>query len=109
MEKANDPIGWYTTMRDRRIKNKYMAVKNLKLDKQINYYVFDKIGFNMFDGIYIRINTGNDISPIQNYKVLCYVIFMMSGLVLKYHYWFHDNMTAKAMINPTRCPGVKRP
>jgi hypothetical protein len=38
-------------------------------DKQLNYYVFDKIGFNLFDNILIRINSANDFTLIKNYKL----------------------------------------
>jgi hypothetical protein len=68
-------------------------------EKMLNYYIFEKIGFNLFDGLFIRINSANDISPIKNYKLLCYVIFMLSGFVVKYNMWFSDNTSKKSLIN----------
>lgn len=67
-------------------------------EKMLNYYVFEKIGYSLFDGLYIRINSGNDISPIKHYKLLCYCIFMISGFIVKYNMWFSDE-TKKSTIS----------
>ena len=70
-------------------------------DKMLNYFIFDRLGFNLFDGLLIRINSSNDVSYIKNYKLLCYVIYILSGILLKYNLWFSDLNVKKGMINPT--------
>jgi hypothetical protein len=71
-------------------------------DKLINYVIFDKFAHTIFDGIKIRINNGNDIHNITNYKLLCYVIYYMSSMIIKYNLWFIDikNPTKSNTINP---------
>jgi len=70
-------------------------------EKMLNYYIFDKIGFDLFNNIYIRINSSNDISLIKNYKLLCYVLFILSGIVVKYNMWFGENTDKKNISNAT--------
>ena len=58
-------------------------ILNLTFDKIVNYFLFTKFGFNLFDNLYIRISNKNDIAPIKNYKLLCYVIYYISGIYAK--------------------------
>jgi len=70
-------------------------------DKLVNYFLFTKFGFNLFDNLYIRISNKNDIAPIKNYKMLCYVIYYLSGIFSKYDMWFAENIPYKPNnINP---------
>jgi hypothetical protein len=57
-------------------------------DKTINYFIFNKIGYDLFDGLLIRVNNSNDVSSVKNYKLLCFVIFLISGFFIKYKLWF---------------------
>lgn len=75
------------------------VVHGFTTEKMLNYYVFEKVGYSLFDGLYIRINTGNDISPIKHYKLLCYCIYMISGYIIKYNMWFSDSESKKSLIN----------
>lgn len=74
-------------------------------DKLLNYFIFDKFGYDLFDGLYIRVNSANDVSSIKDYKLLCYVIFILSGLLIKYKLWHNpvaiqQNNLKKNIINP---------
>lgn len=69
-------------------------------DKICNYYLFNKYGENLFNGIQIRKNNQNTITPILNYKVLCYIIFYMSCLLTKYNLWQTESNDSKK-FNPT--------
>lgn len=60
-------------------------------DKICNYYLFSKFGINWFNGIQIRKNNQNVLTPILNYKVLCYIIFYMSCLLTKYNLWHFES------------------
>lgn len=76
------------------------VIKGFPNDKIINYYMFDKIGYNLFDGLFIRINNANDIVNVKEYKLLCYVIFILSGFVVKYNMWLNAvSNTKKSFIN----------
>ena len=68
-------------------------------DKIINFAVFDKLSMGLFDGIKIRINNGNDITNITDYKLLCYVIYYLSSMIIKYNLWYADNVKLIAKPN----------
>ena len=79
----------------------HAQILNLTFDKLVNYYLFTKFGFNLFDNLYIRISNSNDIAPIKNYKLLCYVIYYISGIYAKLNMWYNENTTFKPnTINP---------
>ena len=66
----------------------FNQIINLTYDKLINYTIFDKFSINLFDNLKIRIDNGTDIRPITNYKLLCYVIYYMCSMLIKYNIWF---------------------
>lgn len=69
-------------------------------DKMLNYFIFDRLGYTLFDGLMIRINSANDVTPIKHYKLLCYIIFILSGVLIKYNLWFGETTAKKGAINP---------
>lgn len=73
-------------------------ILNFSFDKFINYFIFDKYAFNLFNNLYIRISSNDIFMPIKNYKLLCYVIYYISGLFIKYNIWFSDNIDIKKNI-----------
>ena len=60
-------------------------------DKLVNFTIFDKFAISLFDGLQIRINNGNDVKSLSNYKLLCYIIYYFSGMIIKFNYWYTDN------------------
>ncbi len=69
-------------------------------DKMLNYFIFDRLGYSLFDNLMIRINSSNDVTPIKSYKLLCYTIFVISGVMVKYNLWFGESTAKKGAINP---------
>ncbi len=70
-------------------------------DKVCNYYLFSKFGLNLFDGLNIKKGKDSTMTPITNYKVLCYVLFYISCLMTKYNLWFYDKADGTKKFNPT--------
>ncbi len=66
-------------------------------DKTCNYYLFSKYGLQLFDNIKIIKNNKNLLVPIQNYKVLCYLIFYFSCLITKFNIWQYESEDKKAV------------
>ncbi len=56
-------------------------------DKFCSYYIYKKVGFSIFENLKIIINKSRDLKPITDYPILCYVIFLLSCLMTKYHIW----------------------
>jgi len=76
-------------------------ILNFTFDKLVNYFLFVKFGFNLFDNLYIRISNKNDIAPIKNYKLLCYAIYYISGIYAKLNIWYNADIPFKINnINP---------
>jgi hypothetical protein len=76
-------------------------ILHLSFDKLVNYFLFEKFGFNLFENLYIRISNKNDIAPIKNYKILCYVIYYLSGIYAKFNLWYTEDIAFKPNnINP---------
>ena len=65
----------------------------LNFDKNYNYLLFNKFAFGLFNNIYIRINNSNDIEPISNYKILCYLIYYFAGMMVKFNIWYFEQHT----------------
>jgi len=65
----------------------------LNFDKNYNYLLFNKFGYGLFNNLYIRINNGNDVEPIKNYKMLCYLLYYIAGMMVKFNIWFFDQQT----------------
>lgn len=60
-------------------------------DKTCNYYLFSKFGLQLFDNLKIIKNNKNLSVPIQNYKVLCYILFYFSCLITKFNIWQYES------------------
>jgi hypothetical protein len=68
-------------------------ILNMIGDKTCNFYWFEKYGYSMFDNLKIIVNNKNNTEPIQNYKVLCYLLYYISCAITKYSMWFFETDT----------------
>jgi hypothetical protein len=59
-----------------------------------NFLTFDKIFYSLFGGIKIKINN-NDVADITNYKILCYLIYILGCYAIKYNMWIYDQESTK--------------
>ena len=55
-----------------------------------NFQIFEKILHPLFDGLKIRINNKGDVTNITNYKILCYLIYIISCSIIKYNMWYYE-------------------
>jgi hypothetical protein len=74
----------------------HSQILNFTFDKLINYFLFLKFGFNLFENLYIRISNKNDLAPIKFYKLLCYVIYYISGIYSKLNMWYNSEIGIKS-------------
>ena len=69
-------------------------------NKLCNYGTFKNKGLKyLFNDIKIVINVNNDLDQINNYPVLCYVIYIFSCLVSKYNLWIDENKNKDKFVN----------
>jgi hypothetical protein len=62
-------------------------IQSLMNDKICSYFIYNKIGYTLFNNINIISNKSNEINPIKNYPILCYLIYIFSCFVTKYNLW----------------------
>jgi hypothetical protein len=65
-----------------------------------NYNIFEKYGQILFEGLKIRKNISGDVIPIKSYKLLCYIIYLISCMATKYNLWYYDGNVDKKKFNP---------
>ena len=62
-------------------------IQSLSNDKICSYFIYKKIGHTLFENINIIVNKSNDIKPIKDYPILCYLIYIVSCFITKYNLW----------------------
>jgi hypothetical protein len=62
-------------------------IQSLSNDKICSYFIYKKIGHTLFENMNIIINKSNDIKPIKDYPILCYLIYIISCFITKYNLW----------------------
>jgi hypothetical protein len=77
-------------------------------DRTCNYYLFSKYGFNLFADLKIIKNNANELTSIQNYKVLCYLIFYFSCLITKYNMWHQEITTETSSATSPQKPQPRK-
>jgi hypothetical protein len=62
-------------------------IQSLANDKICSYFIYKKIGYTLFENINIIVNKSNDLKPIKDYPILCYLIYIISCFITKYNLW----------------------
>ena len=57
--------------------------------------IFDQVGDSLFRGLRIKKNDTQETVPITNYKMLCYIIYIMSCRVAKHRMWYSAHSVQK--------------
>lgn len=70
-----------------------------------NFPIFEKYGHVLFEGIKIRTNKEGDLDDVKNYRVFCYMLYIISCMITKYNMWFFESdvkedKNAKKKFNP---------
>lgn len=55
-----------------------------------NFPIFDKVYSSLFDGLKILKNDKGDTVNVKNYKMFCYVLYIMSCMMSKYNIWYYE-------------------
>ena len=68
-------------------------------NKRCNYYLYDKYGRKMFNNLKIIVNTGGNKEPITNYNILCYLLYYISCMAVRYKKWHNIEKDETKKIN----------
>jgi hypothetical protein len=72
-------------------------ILNFKDDKRCNYFLFSKVGNQLFEGLYIRLNQ-KEKTLITKIPLLCYVLFYISCILSNNKLWLFND-TGKEISN----------
>jgi hypothetical protein len=65
-------------------------ILSLKEDKKYNYFLFQKIGQNLFGDLFLRKNQKEKIA-ISKIPLLAYVLYYMSGIMVSNRLWLYND------------------
>jgi hypothetical protein len=57
--------------------------------------IFDKVYMTLFGGLRIKKNNSNDTFDVTKYKILCYLIYMISCRIAKHRLWVSAQVSEK--------------
>ena len=68
---------------------------NLRDDKKINYFFFQKIGNTLFSNLFLRMNQKEKI-PMIKLPLFAYIIYYLSGIIVTNRFWLYNDTTIDA-------------
>jgi len=72
---------------------------NLREDKKINYFFFQKISNSLFSNLFLRVNQKEKI-PMMKLPLLSYVIYYLSGMMVANRLWLYNDKTIDVKEKP---------
>ena len=94
--KQNNAICYSIFMTILEINNTHVLFMKNDKKKMCNFNNFEKIIDALFGNLRIIINNRGEIAPIINYKILCYMIYVISCAVVSYtKLWYYDGENSK--------------
>jgi hypothetical protein len=60
-------------------------------DKYINIEIFKKNYKYLFNNLLIYVNNNKELKPIYDYPLLCYILYVFSGVLIRYNLWYNPN------------------
>lgn len=55
-----------------------------------NFAIFDKVYTSLFDGLKLRKNNKGDTINVKDYKIFCYILYIISCTITKYSMWHYE-------------------
>jgi hypothetical protein len=77
--------------------NSIGQLRIFKEDKQCNYFMYSRGGKNLFNNLYIRINSTDKVSLLK-FPVLCYTIYYLTCIITKNKLWIYESTDSKINI-----------
>jgi hypothetical protein len=78
----------------------YGQIISLKEHKKYNYFIYSKVGTQLFTGLFLRKNQKDKI-PLINIPILSFILYYFSGVLLENRIWLWtgDDKDPKNVIN----------
>lgn len=88
--KHNNVIGYLIILMILEINNSHITFMSGDKKGVCNFPVFEKYGNVLFEGLKIRKNKAGDLTEIKRYKVLCYILYIISCMATRYNMWHYE-------------------
>jgi hypothetical protein len=62
-------------------------------DKYINIEIFKKNYKSLFNNLFIYVNNSKELKPIYDYPLLCYILYIFAGVLVRYNLWYNPDNT----------------
>lgn len=72
---------------------------NLKEDKRINYFFFQKVSNNLFSNLFLRTSMKEKI-PLLNIPLFSYIIYYLSGIMVSNRLWLYNDTNINVKDKP---------
>ena len=78
----------------------YGQIISLKEHKKFNYFIYSKIGIQLFAGLFLR-RTEKDKIPLINIPILSFILYYFSGVLIDNRIWLWtgDDKDPKVILN----------
>jgi hypothetical protein len=60
-------------------------------DKYINIEIFKTNYKSLFNNLLIYVNNNKELKPIYDYPLLCYILYVFSGVLIRYNLWYNPD------------------
>jgi len=67
-----------------------------------NFAIFDKIFTSLFDGLKFRKNNKGDLTDVKQYKIFCYLLYIISCMATKYNMWHYEYKDPNEAKDPNK-------
>lgn len=88
--KHNNVIGYIMILMILEINNSHISFMSGDKKGVCNFSIFEKYGNILFEGLKIRKNKAGDLTDVKRYKVLCYILYIISCMVTRYNLWHYE-------------------
>ena len=71
-------------------------------DKYINIEIFKKNYKSLFNNLFIYVNNSKELKPIYDYPLLCYILYIFTGVLIRYNLWYSPDNFAPNNSDPNK-------
>lgn len=88
--KHNNVIAYLIILMILEINNSHITFMSGDKKGVCNFAIFEKYGNILFEGLKIRKNKEGDLTDVKRYKVLCYILYIISCMATRYNLWHYE-------------------
>jgi hypothetical protein len=88
--KHNNVIAYIMILMILEINNSHITFMSGDKKGVCNFAIFEKYGNILFEGLKMRKNKAGDLTDVKRYRVLCYILYIISCMATRYNIWHYE-------------------